>query len=68
MEQQKFEETLGKICTILDQEIASVDIKDMQLRKKLFALSAFSEFLKAGADVKSYEIQNRVARYDIILK
>ena len=68
MEQQKFEETLGKICTILDQEIASVDIKDMNLRKKLFALSAFSEFLKAGADVKSYEIQNRVARYDIILK
>lgn len=68
MEQQKFEETLGKICTILDQEIASTDIKDMQLRKKLFALSAFSEFLKAGADVKSYEIQNRVARYDIILK
>lgn len=68
MEQQKFEETVGKICTILDQEIASVDIKDMNLRKKLFALSAFAEFLKAGADVRTYDIQDRVARYDIILK
>ena len=68
MEQQKFEETLGKICLILDQEIASTDIKDMHLRKKLFALSAFAEFLKAGADVKAYDIQDRIAKYDIILK
>ncbi len=68
MEQQKFEQTLSQICNILDQEIASVDIKDMNLRKKLFALSAFAEFLKAGADVKTYDIQNGVARYDIILK
>lgn len=67
-EELSYKNTLNQVCTTLDLAIENSNIQSKELRQKLFALSSFAEFLKAGADVETNGINNNVAEFKIILK
>ncbi len=66
--QYNFDKLISQISEALDFSIENANITDKVLRQKLFALSSFVEFIKAGADIQTAGIKNNVVAFKVILK
>ena len=66
--QYNFDKLISQICEALDFSIENANITDKVLRQKLFTLSSFVEFMKAGADIQTAGITNNVVAFKVILK
>ena len=65
---EKFYEFLNILCSAADDFIDKNDQSDLLINKKIFAISSFLEFLKAGADVDTFPIEGNDVTFVIKLK
>ncbi|MBQ7140219.1 MAG: hypothetical protein IJO32_01795 [Bacilli bacterium] len=64
-ENEKFTEYLSHLCKNIDSVIEKDIYKEYAIKQKLYALSSFIEFLKAGASLDVLPIENEKVTFII---
>ncbi len=68
MEDKEFEKLINTLCDGVNTLIENNKFLLISNKKKLSAISAFLEFIKAGADVEAPVIEGEKVKFTVVMK
>jgi hypothetical protein len=66
--EEDLNEVLEFLCESVKRVIDSEKIEDIKCKQKIYCISSFLEFIKAGADIKVLPFEDGKATFEIYTK